>query len=263
LLHYLERFQPGQTVFKYETYNGTTPDRLYKALAQCPNRTVWIPAINPLLTGETRELLPKLCGEPLLDGRPQLYVLAEPTVNQLASGGLEGGLEGLQLRPGAEIVEGPEAFSGKSLRIANQNPEKVVAVRFPVATDENGGPARELKDGETYTLSLDMKWEDTAPKDSDSRLCVMGLVGRQPDEMGLWKELEFAQGSRDWRRYVYRIVPGETYPAGTRQILVAVGIVHGTGTLWVDNVQLEHKLYPTPFVQGIRKPWQEKLKPKT
>ncbi|MCX5771841.1 MAG: hypothetical protein NTZ09_16440 [Candidatus Hydrogenedentes bacterium] len=206
-----------------------------------------------------RKLLPKLCGEPLLDGRPELYVLAEPTVNQVAWGGFEGDLNGLQLRPGAEIVEGPEALNGKSLRISSDDPQKVVPVRLPVVMDEAGNPAGELKDGETYTLSLDMKWEDAAPKGSNFRLCVMGLVGRQPDEMGLWKELTYAQGSRYWRHYVYRIVPGETYPAGTRDILVAVGIVHGTGTLWVDNVQLEHKLYATPFVQGIRKPWQEKI----
>ena len=55
---------------------------------------------------------------------------------------------------------------------------------------------------------------------------------------------------------IYRIVPGETYPAGTREMFVAVGMVRGTGTLWVDHVQLEHKLYATPFVQGIRKPWK-------
>ena len=108
------------------------------------------------------------------------------------------------------------------------------------------------EDGVTYSLSLRLKCADLLPGKFPSRVLRVMVSGREPSGKSYFGDFLRISGTHDWRRYEVQLVPGLNLPSGLRDIKVGVGNRGGSGTFWVDNLQLEKQPRPTPFTRSAR-----------
>ncbi len=114
----------------------------------------------------------------------------------------------------------------------------------------------------TYTLSMMLRYDNLRFKDETSNIMMGGgsvlIAYRDPSGVDKWRHLARLYGTKDWHQVAFRLKPGKDIPVGASWLLVAVQL-YGTGTIWVDNLQLEAKDHATPFVEGTRLPHDERL----
>ena len=67
------------------------------------------------------------------------------------------------------------------------------------------------------------------------------------------------RNGEDWRRLHATFRPGVDLPLDVEELHLEVGIAGGSGTLWVDNVQVEEGVRPTPYTRRFRLPLDEAL----
>lgn len=123
------------------------------------------------------------------------------------------------------------------------------------------GAEGRLDPGKPYVLSMAVRTEN-----------LFGAAGSNTDPAGrvrlAWEDaagkighagLIGIQDGEDWRQLSAVFRPGTEIPADLKNLFVEVGIENGTGTIWVDNVQLEEGAQPTPFTATFRYPHDETL----
>lgn len=133
---------------------------------------------------------------------------------------------------------------------------------FPIGFDalrlERAPEASTLDPNLDYLLSMRLKSADVAPGIYPSRVVKVTLGGDIPgEEQGLFRQLLLLEGTRDWEHYRFRLLPGRNLPLTVRNLRVGIGFAGGSGTLWIDGVQLEAQAAPTPFAPGVRMPHDE------
>jgi 4-amino-4-deoxy-L-arabinose transferase-like glycosyltransferase len=250
--YYLDRLP--RTVVPHRIVTGVTPESFLEVVKENPTGNIWVIAIESILSPDMTGLVRQFCGDALLPGSPSVYLLAEPTENLLVGGGLEDSA-GIKLSKNAVIIEGTGFPGGNhAAYIHSETADQSHSVRFPVKKEEGGG---NLELGAIYTLSCFIRLANVEPGSNWSRVCKVALDGKRKDRAGLWRQLIALRGTQDWTFYAFRIVPGVNMPEDVTDMGVHVGIMGGTGEVWVDNVQLERKPYPTPFVDGVRRPHNE------
>jgi len=250
--YYLD--QLPTTVVPHIIVSGVTPDAFLNVVKEYPDSNIWVITLHSLLGPDMIGLVNQFCGGALVPGSPSLYLLAEPTDNLLIGGGLED-IPKVRLSQKAAIVEGTGFPGGNhAAYIHNETPDQSHSVHFPMKKKEGGNT---LEPGVTYTLSCFIKLADVRQGGNWSRVCKVVIDGKRKDQSSLWHQLILLRGTQDWTFYAFHIVPGVNIPEDVTGLGVHVGIFGGTGEVWVDNVQLERKSYPTAFVDGIRRPHNE------
>ncbi len=123
------------------------------------------------------------------------------------------------------------------------------------------GVRESLDPTKTYTLSMMMRYEGIRSRfeaaNSWSGASVMISYAR-PEGGSETRHLKRFFGDSPWRANVFQLKPGRDLPLNASWLMVTV-IIYGHGTIWLDNLQLEAKDHPTPFVNGVRLPHDEFL----
>jgi hypothetical protein len=120
---------------------------------------------------------------------------------------------------------------------------------------------------QVHTLSMAMQynsdillspWAIENKEESASGMRV-DVIGVDAQDKPFERVLVRLRGKQDWRHGAFSLTPGVDFPLNAKSLSIRVGVWSGTGTVWVDNVQLEAKGHPTPFADGIRPPHEIQL----
>lgn len=189
-----------------------------------------------------------------------LWLYGRETVNLLGSGDFEVPLDQLEIPEGATLVSGTAAGRpGQCLRVdvsPDTDTEKrpMPTVWFTPVRDVEGNPAVCLPADEgVLSFSFLLKCDTVVPGKFPSR--VVRLVAAGKDHVGepFFTDILRISGTRDWQRYEVQLVPGGNIPADVREFKVGIGNRGGSGTFWLDDVQLEAAARATPFTRDVRK----------
>lgn len=228
--------------------------------ARAPNANVWVLSQGAEKWPDGVAQLAQGPADPVAAvGLSLLWVYGCGTVNLLGGGDFEEPLDGVELPKEGVLVSGDEAYGGGRSFRADVSPDTDVDKRpmptvwFSLVRDAQGNPGPALlEDGVTYSLSLRLKCADLLPGKFPSRVVRVMVSGREPSGKGYFGDFLRISGTHDWRRYEVQLVPGLNLPSGLRDIKVGVGNRGGSGTFWVDEVQLEKQPRSTPFTPGAR-----------
>ena len=151
----------------------------------------------------------------------------------------------------------PESLTVEVWRMANPGGDTVIDdVEFRVL-----GLEGQLEPHEPYVLSLMLRTEDLQDRRGADqrpaghvRLAWTDAAG----QTGHTDLLDIRQ-EKGWRHRALSFVPGVDIPRDVAELFVEVGLEDGTGSLWVDQVQLEKGRHPTPFTETYRLPHDETL----
>jgi hypothetical protein len=108
-----------------------------------------------------------------------------------------------------------------------------------------------------YVLSMKMKCREVQAGEYPSRVVKVTLSGKLDSGEPFWQGLAKLEGTRDWERYTFRLLPGRNLPADVSDLRIGAGFAGGFGEFWVDDVQLEAQASPTVFAPGARMPHDE------
>lgn len=228
--------------------------------ARAPNANVWVLSQGAEKWPAGVAQLAQGPAETVADaGLSLLWVYGCGTVNLLGGGDFEEPLDGLEMPKEGVLVSGDEAYGGGRSFRADVSPDTDVEKRpmptvwFSPVRDPQGNPGPAvLEDGVTYSLSLRLKCADLLPGKFPSRVLRVMVSGREPSGKSYFGDFLRISGTHDWRRYEVQLVPGLNLPSGLRDIKVGVGNRGGSGTFWVDNLQLEKQPRTTPFTRSAR-----------
>lgn len=112
-----------------------------------------------------------------------------------------------------------------------------------------------------YALSLMLRHDGLKPLDTESadqHGGTLRLLFTAPGMGDNSIDLLRLSGSRGWQRHAFRIEPGVTVPSEVSNLTLQAHL-HGTGTIRLDEVQLERREHATPFTEGARRPLRERL----
>ncbi len=255
--HYLERYvENGPVVVpRLERHFAQKPDvsLVREVASENPDVTIWVVAL--LEAGWTPELsaLDACTQGETHFGHVLLRYLGEPTTNLVVDGGFEAS-------PGsgtdARIAGAEEAYEDtRCAMLTSDEPGFHAITRDIQSAGELLGTAK------PFTLSMMLKYRTDIlrfPKDFENEDAPIGgcvsLVGKDPQGEPVERVLHRCRGARDWHHVSIPIDPAADLPPDTSSVAVQIGVYGGTGTLWADNVQMETKDHPTPFVDGVRPP---------
>ena len=127
-------------------------------------------------------------------------------------------------------------------------------VWFTPVRDAEGSPAACLPAGEgVLSLSFLLKCDTVAPGKFPSRVVRLVAAGKNHAGEPFFTDFLRISGTRNWQRYEVQLVPGGNVPADIREFKVGIGNRGGSGTFWLDDVQLEAAPRATPFTRDVRK----------
>jgi hypothetical protein len=177
--------------------------------------------------------------------------------------------------PCRKVVYHPGGGAWRPMALREKLPPNVLPVGMAVRVVREPGAAgtvlvddvqaslKGLKDSldprKTYTLSMMLRYQGLRSKyeGSNSRSAASIMVSYVlPNGQGEGLHLMRFYGSASWQPAVFQLRPGRDIPYGVSWLSVSVAL-YGKGTIWIDNVQLEAKDHPTPFVDGSRPPHDE------
>ena len=192
-------------------------------------------------------------------GESYLWFVGRDTVNLLDGGDFEGPVESAAMPEGSRIAGGARAFSGfGSLEITvppeiDGDARPMPTFWFSPVRDPNGTPGLYLPRGkETYSLSFMLKCEDVREGKFPSRTVRVMLEGKDASGKPFHRDLLHIGGTRDWQHYELVLHSGTDFPPDPRSFRVGIGNRGGSGTFWLDNVQLERQPQSTPFTPEMR-----------
>ena len=253
--YYLKQYDSnGKAVVRtIKIQNSQDVRDLYSLMLKNPNKTIWVVTFEDDLTSETKTALDAICDlKPIESCGSALRVIGKPTRNLVPYGGFEEGFEGIKLPAYTVWEEGDRPQHGRrTLRIDNQKPGESRKFRFPI-TDV-------LKDDYTYTLSFDLKCENIKPGMNYNQVVKVVFNGKDSNDKSFFNTIMLVRKTDDWEHFVFHIFPGRDMPSNPNTLFISFGLFGGTGTMWVDNVQLETGPIETPFVEGARPPHTDRL----
>ncbi|MFO7775326.1 MAG: glycosyltransferase family 39 protein [Candidatus Hydrogenedentota bacterium] len=260
---YLKRLlpEPGPLLARARKHrlSGLDKAALREALNEAPQSAMWIVAKPSQLDDEMLAFIERVADANPVRGDASLYVVGEPTVNILNNTDFATvEEEGWSPSAGQEAVDA--VYNGekrKVLKIHSDQPDINRSVRFPISAEDT--QARPLREGHTYTLSFYLRAKDVQPGKYWSRVAKIVVGGHRADGTDLWVEQFQIRETHPWRRYTVHLTPGRNLPADIEQADIVIGLFGGTGTIWVDRVQLEEKPYPTVYTTGERLPVPERF----
>ena len=260
---YLERLlpEPGPLLARARRHrlSGLNETALREALSEVSRNAMWIVAHPYQLDDDMLAFIEHMADANPVRGRASLYVVGEPTVNVLENTDFAAAREeGWRPPAGREIVDVTHGGVDRTvLRIHSDEPDINRPVRFPISPE--GADAAPLKEGHTYTLSFHLRAEDVQPGAYWTRVAKIVVGGQRADGTDLWAEQLQIRETHPWRRYTVHLTPGRNLPADIEQADIVIGLFGGTGTIWVDRVQLEEKPYPTVYTPSERLPAPERF----
>ncbi len=192
-------------------------------------------------------------------GESCLWFVGRDTVNLLDGGDFEGPVESAAMPEGSRIVGGARAFSGFGSLEITVSPEidgderPMPTFWFSPARDPNGMPGLYLPRGKgVHCLSFMLKCGDVREGKFPSRTVRVMLEGKDASGKPFFRDLLRIGGTRDWQHYELVLHAGTDFPLDPRSFRVGIGNRGGSGTFWLDNVQLERQPQATPFTPEMR-----------
>ena len=118
-----------------------------------------------------------------------------------------------------------------------------------------------LEPGQPYVLSLALRSENLRDREGSDQRPAGRIRLRWIDSQGAagHKDLIEIHQEEDWRHRAAPFTPGVDIPLDIDDLYVEAGFQNGTGTIWIDQVQLEKGTQPTPFTDSFRLPHDEAL----
>jgi len=112
-----------------------------------------------------------------------------------------------------------------------------------------------------YVLSLAVRTESLQMRDGADRKPAGRVYLRWRDGAGTPGETLLMKVYNDpaWRKLSAVVEPGRDFPVDLSELTLDIGIAGGTGTLWVDQVQLEPGRRPTLYTPDVRLPHDEAI----
>ncbi len=262
LKYYLERKLADNPSLWYGLnwkYCGTM-DRLEPVLAARRGGSLWVVTQNEERSPDGFAAMTRFPADAnLAAGESQLWIVGRETVNLLGGGDFEAPLEGVRIPEGGMIVEGIEAFEeGHSLKISvppDTDVEKrpMPTVSFTPVRDPEGRSTPYITlAGTVYSLSFMLKCADLVPGKFPSRTVRVVVEGKDGSGKPYFADFLHISGTRDWQRYEVSFEPGVDMPGDLREFRLGIGNRGGTGTFWLDAVQLERHARATPFTRDVR-----------
>lgn len=226
---------------------------LARFLGNQKSGSMWV--VTPDREGEETDYLRQNGADRVFAARGSaVWVFGRAAVNMLAGGDFEESPPECIPPDCAEIISGAEAWNGGgSLKVVAPDPpprssRMMPTVWLPVVRAGNdGAPSAELGAGCVYVLSFRLRHKDIAPGENPSRVMRVILSAEN-----VWQDLLSIQGTGEWQRYELLLEPGKNVPEGMRNVKIGFGNRGGTGTFWLDEVQLEVGAMPSPFVLDVR-----------
>jgi hypothetical protein len=164
-------------------------------------------------------------------------------------------------------AQGP-AGGGHSLEVAvpagsvAENRPSSTVWFAPVRDPEGRTAAFCAPQGEaTYCFSFMMKFENVLEGKFPSRTVRKVIEGTDAAGGPFFKDLLRVTGTRDWQQYSLELEPGTDFPVNPRSFRIGLGNRGGTGTFWLDQVQLERHPRATPFTPSVRTTQAAKAQP--
>ncbi len=134
----------------------------------------------------------------------------------------------------------------------------VVVDNLELRVQDLGG---RLEPQEPYVLSLTLRTQDLLDNEGSGRNNVGHVRLRWEDSEGVSGTTNLIEinDNQAWRHHSVVVTPGMDFPLDTESLFVEIGIENGTGTIWMDEVQLERGTAPTSFTDSHRLPHDEAL----
>ena len=151
----------------------------------------------------------------------------------------------------------PDSITAEVWRMPGGNTDAVVD-NVEVRVREIGG---RLEPGEPHVLSLALRTENVRDRRGSDQRPAGYVRLRWEDSQGKvgHQNLIEIHQEEGWRYRTASFTPGVDIPLDITSLRVEVGLEDGTGTLWVDQVQVEEGTAPTPFTDTFRLPHDEML----
>ncbi|HEO69831.1 MAG TPA: hypothetical protein ENN80_01110 [Candidatus Hydrogenedentes bacterium] len=247
-------------------FDGPGIEDLFEVMRDHPWANVWVLSHEYKLNDRLRRQLDALCDAKPVEGRATLRIIGRPTVNLLARGDFEEEDGRVFFSTGAVRACDGEAHRGRCAACLHSDDPGTASkannayVRMPVVYDTDGNPGRGLERGRAYTLSFHMKYDAVERGPIWSRTLKVVLHGIDAEGgTTFWESLVELVGSAPWDFYEFPLMPPENYPEATREVFVVIGLFGSTGTVWLDDVQLEPRPHATPYVTGVRPSHAERI----
>lgn len=198
---------------------------------------------------EQAHAIPEVCsrleedGFDLVHSTPQSLLWRRPAsrTNLLAGGDFEGDSGFVTLPAEARIVEGEgECLDGRAACVSvsaevpgEKHPMPTIWFSLPPPAKE--GVAGVLSRGNLLALSFFLKCHGVIPGENPTRAIRVIVEGR-----GFFADYMIIEGTVDWRPYELLLEPGTDFPENLEGFRIGIGNRGGSGTFWLDNVQLKH-----------------------
>lgn len=245
---YIRRSMPNADIVlnTLQFFHGVPDDAQFlDVLNQFQARNIWVVSKGERdLSGPLLARLNQVAAERRDFGIVRVWQLGVATRNLAPWGGFEGdtasGFSG-----GPLALTGPgEALAGDQALRLRLNERQYAQAVLPFTKDGDG---QALQPGETYTLSFWTRHEGVRPQQA----ARAGVASLDPARPFSWVFLNLAY-SGAWRRHEIELRPGVDVPEDISELGFLVGVFENSGSLWLDNVQLERKPHATLFTEGER-----------
>jgi len=151
----------------------------------------------------------------------------------------------------------PETVVVEVVRLAGGEGD-VLVDDIRIGVEETGASLDPLT---PYVLSLAVRTEDLHHAGGSNRQAAgrVQLAWKSADGRSGKTVLMEVHDDPAWRLLSAVIEPGIDFPVALETLVLEVGIEEGTGTLWVDQIQLEPGTRPTTYTRDERLPHDETL----